>query len=137
MGWKQKLKRTKLNIINPFFMTTTNGTQEVLMHHLNAFGENKIDEIMKDYSEESSLCLPDGKLAGLNSIRSFFIEVFKLFPAGKTQLDIKQMIIDNDKAYIAWSADSPVISVPMGTDSFEIENGIIIWHTAALHIISK
>jgi hypothetical protein len=118
-------------------MNTANGTREVLMHHLTAFGENNIDEMMKDYSEESCLCLPDGKLTGLNSIRSFFIEVFKLFPAGKTQLDIKQMIIDNSRAYIAWSADSPVIAVPIGTDSFEIENGIIVWQTAAMHIISK
>lgn len=30
-------------------------TKKVLMHHLTAFGNNNLDEIMLDYTEESTL----------------------------------------------------------------------------------
>jgi len=118
-------------------MQSTNDTQLVLQHHLSAFSENDIDEIMKDYSEESCLCTPDGKLSGLSAIRSFFCSVINLFPAGQTRLDVKQMIVENDKAYLYWNSDSPVASIPMGTDSFEIKDGKIIWQTMAAQIVIK
>ncbi len=78
-----------------------------------------------------------GKLTGLAAIRSFYFEVFKFFPAGKTNLEVKQKIIEKGKAYIAWTADSPVAEVPLGTDSFEINEGKIIWQSLAAHITFK
>lgn len=111
--------------------------QQVLNHHLKAFIENNLDEIMLDYSDESFILLPEGKITGLNAIRSFFETAFLLFPAGNTKLELTQTIIENNLVYITWKADSPVISVPLGCDTFNIQNGIIIWQTAALYIIPK
>jgi predicted SnoaL-like aldol condensation-catalyzing enzyme len=118
-------------------MESINKTGVILQHHLTAFSENDIDEIMKDYTEASFLCTPDGKLDGLAAIRSFFTEVIKLFPSGKTNLAIKQLIISNDIVYITWTSDSPVAEVPMGSDSFEIKDGKIVWQTLAAHILLK
>lgn len=118
-------------------MELTNNTQQVLQHHLAAFSENNIEEIIKDYNEESFLCTPDGKLSGLAQIRAFFTEVFKLFPAGETKLAVSQLIINDYLAYIAWKSNSPAAEVPLGTDTFEIRNGKILWQTLAAHIILK
>lgn len=115
---------------------TQTKTQEILNHHLSAFMEADVDEILKDFTEESELLTPDGALKGLNAIRSFLEEVFKMVPKGST-LEPKQMIVRDNLAYIAWSGESPFVSIPLGTDSFIIENDKILYQTLAAHIIPK
>ena len=44
-------------------------TEEVLNHHLQAFGEGNLEAILEDYNEDSILCTPDGLLEGLNEIK--------------------------------------------------------------------
>ncbi len=111
--------------------------QETLEHHLEAFGKNDIEGIMEDYTEQSEVWTPEGAIKGLKDIRSFFSYAFTLFPKESTSLKIKQMIVNKDKAYIVWTAESAVINVPIGTDSFEIKIGKILWQSAAIQIISK
>ena len=41
-------------------------TQEVINHHLSAFLDADLNEIMKDFTEDSELLTPDGALKGLN-----------------------------------------------------------------------
>ena len=115
---------------------TQTKTQEILNHHLSAFMEADIDEILKDFTEESELLTPDGALKGLNAIRSFLEEVFKMVPKGST-LETKQMIVRDNLAYITWFGESPFVSIPLGTDSFIIENDKIVYQTLAAHIIPK
>ena len=111
--------------------------EETLQHHLEAFGKNDIDELMKDYTEQSELWTPEGPIAGLEAISSFFTYAFTLFPKHVTRLEIKKMIIKGDKVYIVWNADSPIINVPLGTDSFEITDGKIVWQSTAIQVIQK
>lgn len=47
-------------------------TNEALIHHLTAFGNNDLDEILKDYTDESEVLTPADKLTGLVDIRQFF-----------------------------------------------------------------
>jgi hypothetical protein len=115
---------------------TQTKTQEILNHHLSAFMEADVDEVLKDFTEESELLTPDGALKGLNAIRSFLEEVFKMVPKGST-LEPKQMIVRDNLAYITWSGESPFVSIPLGTDSFIIENDKIVYQTLAAHIIPK
>ncbi len=111
-------------------------TQEVINHHLSAFLEADLNEIMKDFTEESELLTPDGALKGLNSISSFFGEVFKIMPKGSA-FEMKQMIVRDGIAYLTWTCDSSFVSVPLGTDSFIIKNDNILYQTLAAHIIPK
>ena len=115
---------------------TQTKTQEVLNHHLSAFMEADVDEVLKDFTEQSELLTPDGALKGLNAIRSFLEEVFKMVPKGST-LETKQMIVRDNLAYITWSGESSFVSIPLGTDSFIIENDKIVYQTLAAHIIPK
>ena len=46
-------------------------TQEVFEHHLSSFAIG-IDELMKDYTDDSVLIAPEGTYRGLGEIRAFF-----------------------------------------------------------------
>ena len=119
-------------------MQTSQTAQEnVFQHHLEALGKNDIDELMKDYTEESELWTPDGAIVGLKAISSFFSYAFTLFPKGNTKLEVKKMIAKNNKVYIVWTADSPIVNVPFATDSFEINEGKILWQSTAIQMVQK
>jgi hypothetical protein len=111
--------------------------EEVLSHHLQAFGSNNIEEMMKDYDEQSEVWTPNGALRNLESIRSFFNYAFTLVPQGSTQFEITQRLERDDMVYLAWYAESPAASIPLGTDTFVIKNGKILLQTLAAHIIPK
>jgi len=111
--------------------------EAIVQHHLEAFGNNNIDEIMKDYDQQSEVWGPDGAMIGLDAISAFYSYVFTLLPKENTHFEIKQRIVKREKAYIVWKADSAIIEIPIGTDSFEIKAGKILWQSLAAQIIPK
>jgi ketosteroid isomerase-like protein len=110
-------------------------TQQVLMHHLNAFGENDLNEIMLDYTEQSTVLTDKGAVNGLDKIRDFFEEMFVLIPTG-SHFDMKILTISENAAHIIWASKSPTADIPFGTDTFIIENDRIIIHTVAAFVKS-
>jgi len=122
----------------PCFMETIlqTKTQEILDHHVSAFVETDVNELIKDFTETSELLTPDGALKGLNAIRSFFEGIFKIVPKGST-LEMKPTIIRDNIAYIVWTADSSFVSIPLGTDTFIMENDKILYQLLAAQIIQK
>jgi len=112
-------------------------SEKIFQHHLEALGKNDMDELMKDYAEQSELWTPDGAIVGLEAISSFYAYAFTLFPKGKTELEIKKMIVKDNKVYIVWTADSPVVDISFGTDSFEITEGKILWQSTAFQMAQK
>lgn len=111
--------------------------ESVFQHHLEALGKNDLDELMKDYAEESELWTPEGTIVGLKAISSFYSYAFTLFPKGNTRLEIKKMIAKGNKLYVIWIADSPIVNVSFATDSFEIKDGKILWQSAAFQMVQK
>jgi SnoaL-like domain len=111
--------------------------ESVFQHHIEALGKNDMDELMKDYTEESELWTPDGDIVGLKAIASFFSYAFTLFPKDKTKLELKKMIAKDHKVYIVWTADSPIVNVQFATDSFEIIEGKILWQSTAFQMVQK
>lgn len=119
-------------------MQTAETTIETtLNHYLQAFLNNDMDELMKDYTEASEVWTPNGSFTGLKAISSFFQYVFALLPKEGTQLELKQRIVKDNKIYLVWSAESPAVNIPMGTDCFEIRDDKILWQATAAHIIHK
>jgi ketosteroid isomerase-like protein len=111
-------------------------TKKVLTHHLTAFGNNDLNEIMKDYTDQSEVLTPNGPLKGLNEIRQFFSEYFLAIPTGST-FEMKQMTVTHNIAYVAWASDSAIASISMGTDTFFMEADKIRFHTVADDRINK
>jgi ketosteroid isomerase-like protein len=111
-------------------------TSEVLNHHLSAFGNNNIEEIMKDYTELSEVLTPEGTLKGLAAIRKFFATYFMTIPTGSS-FELKQRTVTGNTAYIVWACESIVANIPLGTDSFFLEGDKLRLHTVAAYILYK
>jgi hypothetical protein len=110
--------------------TTERVTKTVLKHHLSAFGDNNLDEIMLDYTEESTVLTDKGALKGLDKIQQFFEEMFELIPPG-SHFEMKQLNISGSAAHIIWASKSAIADIPFGTDTFIIENDKIKVHTVS------
>jgi hypothetical protein len=110
---------------------------QVLKHHLDAFLQGNVNEIMKDYTAESSLYTPQGEIKGLEGIRGFFEYVFSLLPQESFKFNMVQQIIFDDYVYLAFDCSSSLVDVPLGTDTFKIRDGKILWQTLAAHIVQK
>jgi limonene-1,2-epoxide hydrolase len=63
--------------------------EAVFHHHLEAFKNNDLDEIIKDYTDESEIWSPEGKIVGLEGIAAFFSYVFTLLPKDRTRFELK------------------------------------------------
>lgn len=113
-------------------ISNENLTQEILTHHLTAFGNNDLEEILKDYTEDSELMTPSGMIKGLAAIRKFFEDFFTAIPTGSS-FEMRQLLVSGPVAYIAWASDSAVASIPMGTDTFFLKGDKIQFHTVADH----
>ena len=113
-------------------------TQEVLNHHLEAFSAGSVDEVMKDYTEESVLIIPDATLTGLDSIRAAFSGFFEgLFKPGTYDQTLDKSEVSGDIAYIAWHSTNQGADVPLGTDTLLVRNGKISVQTFAAYIQEK
>lgn len=109
-----------------------NTNKEVLMHHLTAFGNNDLDAILEDYTEESEISTVDGIIRGLDHIREFFAEIFKAIPTG-SEFEMKKLNSSNNVAHIVWASKSATADIPLGSDTFVFENGKIKFHSVALY----
>lgn len=113
-------------------------TKEVLDHHLQAFGAGNVDEIMKDYTEESVLHTPDGSIRGLEALRGamggFFGGIFK---PGTYDFTLDRAEAEGDVAYVAWHAKTSAGVIPLGTDTFVVRGGKIAVQTFAMYVQPK
>lgn len=110
--------------------TMDNTVEQTLMHHLIAFGDNNLDEILKDYTEESIIMTPNGSIKGLSEIREFFVAFFAVIPTGSS-FTMKQKTIVGKVAYILWASESSSTKISMGTDTFVFDGNKIQYHTVA------
>lgn len=113
-----------------------NNVEQILIHHLTAFGNNDLDAILEDYTETSVLFTPKGIVIGLDNIRQFFVEFFAVIPTGSA-FGMDQKLIEGNVAYILWNSDSDLAQIPVGTDTFVFEGDKIKYHTVADYRIAK
>ncbi len=112
-------------------------TEDILDHHLRAFGAGDLSGILEDYIEESIIITPDGVLRGPKQIASLFEAFFAEFAKPGTTFAMRQRIIERETAYIIWSAESADNVYELGTDTFWIHDGKIITQTLASKVTPK
>ena len=106
-------------------MSTTE-TQQVFEHHGSALMSRDIDEVMKDYTEDSVMITNlSGVTKGLVGIRAVFEA-----PSDLSGIQLLASHFESDVAYITWKADG----IPFGTDTFIVRDGKILVQTVAFHI---
>lgn len=105
-------------------------TQEVLDHHLQAFGEG-LESILSDYDENSTVLSQQGSFKGMAEITEFFTAFVQSLPEGfMDKFNITNSAVDGEVAYITWDA---LPWFPLGTDTFIIRDGKILYQTFAAH----
>ena len=115
----------------------THETTNILNHHLSSFAKGDIDEIMKDYSEQSILFTPDGMFEGLEGIKNLFADFIPNYLPPGSDFKMIRQDVKGQTAYIVWSAESKNYLFPIGTDTFFIKDGKIFAQTFAAKIEPK
>ena len=110
-------------------------TEAVLNHHLESFGAGDVDELLKDYTEDSVFMSPDGRLTGLDALRMAFEGFFSgLFKPGSYEFTMDATDIEGEVAFIAWHSSNEGAEVTLGTDTFIVRDGKIAVQTFAAKI---
>lgn len=112
-------------------------TAAVLENHLIGFGLRDVDRILDDYTESSILVTPEGVFIGLNEIEAYYENLLPAFPVDGTVFEIDIQHVEEDIAYIVWHAETPALSVPLGSDSFVVQDGKIMRQTFVAQIQPK
>ena len=104
---------------------------EVFAHHLQAFAAGDIDEILRDYREDSVMLYGDRVWRGLAGARAFFkLWIEDWLPPGCRFDIIDQQAVD-DLVYLTWTAESDAYVYDLGTDTFLINDGKVVRQTVA------
>ncbi len=113
-------------------------TKEVLDHHLEAFMAGDVEEVLKDFTDESVLLTVKGPLRGVDALRPALTDFLTgLFAPGTYTLEIDRVEIAGDVAYMVWHADCAAARIPLGTDTFVVRDGKIAVQTFSAKIEPK
>ena len=114
---------------------TTEETQKVWKHHIEAWDARDLDEIMADYSEDSILILNNTVYKGIEAVRGVFERLFQIFSNGENIIDPE--VIEGEVIYITWHFTPTNDDTYFGTDSFVVQKSIIKYQTIASLLYEK
>lgn len=112
-------------------------TSDVLDHHLDAFANQELEEIMIDYSNDSVVVTNMGVFRGLDEIEELFADLFDEFAQEGTTIEVEDTIVESEFAYLLWNAETPDNNYEFCTDTFHIPDKTIDFQTFAGKVESK
>lgn len=118
-------------------MSTTTGTESVLDHHLETFGEQDLEGVMEDYSDDSVVVTNMGTFRGTEEIEGLFENLFAEFSSGESSITMDEQLTDGDFGYIVWHAETSENYYEFATDTFYIPEEVIEFQTFAGKISPK
>ena len=112
--------------------TETSVTETVVRNHLQAFLERKgIAAILDDYDDNARFYSEAKIYRGRQEIHGCFVDFLgSLPPGGIDEFSLRSQRVDGSIAYITWSVGS---NIPLGTDTFVVDNGKIVSQTFAMY----
>ena len=113
---------------------STTGTDAVVHAHLQAFLKQRgIAAIVNDYDESARFHTEAAVYEGKKEIGGFFAEFLAALPEGAIdRFSLRTLRVDGNIAFITWSVGS---EIPLGTDTFVVEDGKIISQTYAMYAV--
>jgi ketosteroid isomerase-like protein len=101
-------------------------TESVIKHHLKALADGDLEETMKDYADSCVFIGGNGVIDGKDGIR----EVFRgALANGPFVVALEKEHYHEDVGFITWSVPGVIA---LGTDTFIVEDGLIVLQTNAL-----
>ena len=107
-------------------------TETVVRNHLQAFLEQKsVAAIVGDYDDHALFYSEEKIYRGRQEISGFFTDFLESLPARAIdRFTLRCLRVDRDVAYITWSVGD---DIPLGTDTFVVDNGKIVSQTFAMY----
>ncbi|MFC7136843.1 nuclear transport factor 2 family protein [Halobaculum litoreum] len=116
----------------------TADTESVLTHHLDAFMDQDMEEMLADYTEDSVVVTSTkGTFRGLDEIETLFEQFFAEFSQSPVEFAMDEQQVEGEVAYIRWHAETPERVYEFATDTFVIRDGIIETQTFAAETTPK
>ena len=109
-------------------------TETVVRNHLQAFLEQKgIAAILYDYDVDARFYSEARIYRGKDEISGFFADFIGSLPLGAIdRFALRSLRVEGNMAYITWSAGT---DIPLGTDTFIVNNGKIVSQTFAMYAV--
>lgn len=109
-------------------------TETVVRNHLTAFVEQKpVGVIVSDYADDAVFCTEARIYRGRQEIHGFFEGFIASLPAqAVNRFTLRSLRVDRNIAYITWQVGN---DIPLGTDTFVVDNGKIISQTFAMYAV--
>lgn len=107
-------------------------TEDVVGRHLQAFLKQEgVDAIVQDYSDSARFFTETKIHHGKGEIRDFFVGFLEALPEGAVgRFELRTMKVEGPMAYITWNVGG---DIPLGTDTFLVENEQIVSQTFAMY----
>jgi hypothetical protein len=115
--------------------TEASVTEAVVRNHLQAFLEQEgVDSIVKDYHDAARFYTETKIFHGKHEVHGFFVDFLDALPAGAMErFQLRSLQIEGKIAYITWCVGR---DIPLGTDTFVVDDGKIVAQTFAMHLAS-
>lgn len=75
-------------------------TATVLDHHLDAFANQNLEEIMSDYGDDSVVVTNMGIFRGLDEIEELFADLADEFSQEAATIEVNDTIVEDEFAYL-------------------------------------
>jgi ketosteroid isomerase-like protein len=99
-------------------------TEQVMQHHEAALLSGNLDELAKDYTEDSVLMTPVETYKGSESIKAAFGAMMNMLtPEAMANFKVSKQDIQCEYVYLLWTV-APAF--PFAGDTFHIHNGKIM-----------
>lgn len=115
----------------------TRSTADVLDHHLTAFGEQDISELLVDYTDDSVITSNIGTARGLDEIQALGERMFAEFSQDGVEVTYDNREVEGEIGYTVWHAETPDNVYEFGTDTIVVRDGIIESQTFAVKVTPK
>ncbi|MEP7091130.1 MAG: nuclear transport factor 2 family protein [Nocardioidaceae bacterium] len=109
----------------------SSATDTVVHNHLRAFLEQEsVDSIVQDYDDAAQFHTEAKIYRGKQEIHGFFTDFIGALPEGAIgRFELKSMQVEGSIGYITWRVGD---EIPLGTDTFVVDNGKIVSQTFAM-----
>ena len=114
--------------------SSSSETESVVRKHLTAFLQRKgVGAIVSDYGEGARLYTEHQVFIGRPEIHRFFAQFLDALPPGAIdRFELRSLRVDGTIAFITWRVEG---DIPLGTDTFIVEDGRIVSQTFAMHAV--
>lgn len=111
--------------------------EDVLDHHLAAFGAQDIENTIADYADDAVLITQGETYRGREELSTLFEGLFAEFSQSDVTFSLEEKTVEDEYAYIVWQAETPDNDYEFATDTFVIREGNIVAQTLATIVTPK